>query len=294
MAGAASFRWTGTGMVTDRGKAGLAASAMIVMATAASGATPSSSAAQGYKHGTLEYGIFVGGLVYPAYPAAQGHAHKVVPLPYLHYEGRYFSIGGGSIAAAHVVKKPRLKFDVSLAGAFNANSSSVAARAGMPNLHYIFEVGPVVDYRLGHALNATWTAEIPLRGVFQTDLHSIHFLGESFSPGVAVHWKMAGPGRASATLRLHALFASRGVQDYFYGVAAPYATASRPAYRARAGYLGSAVALTYGRNLTPTLRVFGYAKLGLYGGAANHGSPLFGQNVTTTFGLALRKKLGVW
>ncbi|MDE3079085.1 MAG: MipA/OmpV family protein [Paracoccaceae bacterium] len=282
----------GNGMMKRRLAAGsLAVALAAATAARADGAPP---AAQGYKPGTLEYGIFVGGLVYPSYPSAKGHSHKVVPVPYLHYEGRFFSIGGGSIAAAHVVKKPRLKFDVSLAGSFDANSSSVPARAGMPSLHYIFEAGPVVTYRLGQALAATWTAEIPLRAVFQTDLHSLHFLGESFSPGVAAHWAMKGAGNADATVRLHAIFASRGVQDYFYTVAPSYATPSRPAYSARAGYLGSELAITYGRDLSPRVRIFGYARLGFYGGAANHGSPLFGQNVTTTFGLALRTKLGVW
>jgi outer membrane scaffolding protein for murein synthesis (MipA/OmpV family) len=77
-------------------------------------------------------------------------------------------------------------------------------------------------------------------------------------------------GRAS----IGAQFATASLQRYYYEVEPQYALPGRPAYDARAGYLGATLALTAFRQVTRTFTVFFGLDVDNYDGAANVDSPL--------------------
>jgi len=242
--------------------------------------------------GTLEYGVVAGGLSYPTFPSATTRKNRVLVLPYIKYKGSRFSLGGSSIAAVHLASGARVKLDLSLAGSFDASSAGVPVRVGMPDLDFIFEAGPVLEYQLGSFLGGTAQARIPLRGVFTTNFKSITAIGATFSPQLRITWMLNPSTRTELEATLQPVFATEGVQDYFYQVDALYATVPRPAFNARGGYMGSELVVTLSHSFSTTLRVYAYGKLGMYGGATNSASPLFGDTRTTTIGIALRKTIG--
>jgi len=82
------------------------------------------------------------------------------------------------------------------------------------------------------------------------------------------------------------VFADRKYHDYFYGVDAAYATATRPAYQARGGYAGW-------RALAATSRRFGITWVGAFlrydslSGAVFDDSPLMRSKHAVTAGIGI-------
>ena len=84
----------------------------------------------------------------PNYPAARGMNFNALPVPIVIYRGRFLRAGDGSIVSGHVFSSERLELDVSLSGSFDADSDDVDIRRGMPDLGFLFEVGPELEVRL--------------------------------------------------------------------------------------------------------------------------------------------------
>jgi outer membrane protein len=63
--------------------------------------------------------------------------------------------------------------------------------------------------------------------------------------------------------------------DFFYGVEPIFETATRSAYRAKSGYLGTGLSVSYKTKITQKIQIGGAVKVGLHNGAANENSPLF-------------------
>ena len=267
---------------------------LLLAALTAWGATGAAAQDQASHDGMVEYGFIAGGLSYPPYPGATGQKNRFLILPYLKYNSQRFSIGNGSIAAVHLSETSRTRLDISIAGSFDASSAGVPARVGMPDLDYIFEAGPVVEYQMGTFLGATAEARLPLRAVFTTNLKTLKGIGATFSPQLRLTWTLNKETRTEVEATLQPVFATEGVQDYFYQVDPAYVTLSRPAYNALGGYMGTELVVKLSHSISPTLRVYGYAKIGMNGGAVNRTSPLFGSNRTVTLGIAVRKTLGFW
>jgi outer membrane scaffolding protein for murein synthesis (MipA/OmpV family) len=85
------------------------------------------------------------------------------------------------------------------------------------------------------------------------------------------------PFAASPTLlnlTLQPSWGSRALQQYFYQVDASQATPTRPAYDARAGYLGTEASLTLTGRQSGSLSWFASVRAMSLHGAANTASPL--------------------
>ncbi|MEO0996914.1 MAG: MipA/OmpV family protein, partial [Pseudomonadota bacterium] len=92
-----------------------------------------------------ELGAGIGGAVTPAYPGSSETTTRVLPLPIVAYRGRFLRAGDGSVVSGRLFRNERLEFDVSLTGSFDADSDDVDVRAGMPDLGFLFEVGPELE-----------------------------------------------------------------------------------------------------------------------------------------------------
>jgi len=239
----------------------------------------------GVKKPLWELGVGVAGLRLPDYRGSDQSRSYLLPLPYIVYRGTWLKADRDG-ARALLLDTQRVKVDVSVAASTPTRSKDNAARAGMPNLPAVGEIGPNLNYTLAGSVQNHWKLDLrlPLRAAV-TLQRSPQFIGTTFSPhlnldlgGVAGGWNvgmLTGP-----------LFADRKYHEHFYGVDAAYATPERPAYQAHGGYAGW-------QALAATSRRFGNTWVGAFvrydslHGAAFEDSPLVRRNSALTFGFGI-------
>ena len=240
------------------------------------------------KKPLFELGV-VGGIGYlPDYPAAGQNHFNGIALPFPVYRGEILRSDSKGLLRARAVRGPDFELDISLSGSLSADSDDNDARRGMPDLDYMAELGPRLEWTVARA--ARWAKvdlELPVRAVFSTDLSSVEHRGFLMEPEVAYqHGNVFGTG-TKLKLGLSAVIADEDLQDYFYQVDAPFVTATRPAYNAAGGYLGSRLRLLLLHPIGKRLRLFAAGNLYSHHGAANEASPLFREKLTYGAGLGL-------
>jgi MipA family protein len=218
-----------------------------------------------------EAGAALGGGRFVDYPGAdQGHLRGLV-APVFIYRGRILRVDQGGIRG-RLLDTPDWEFDLSASAAFNARSND--ARQGMPALDYLFGVGPQLIYKGLRGHPGSPTLHLKTRAVMSTDFRDVHGRGFTFDPELRWRMRPVAASPMDLTLSLQPSWASRSLQRYFYQVDTAQATAARPAYDARAGYLGTAVSLTLGGRRSGSLSWFANLRMLSLHGAANTDSPL--------------------
>ncbi len=228
-----------------------------------------------------ELGVVVGTGYVPDYPAADEYSGRVLPLPYFVYRGSVFRSEESGMLRGRIINRERIELDISVAGALDVKSKDNIARSGMPDLDWMGQIGPRLQITLARAAkDAHIDLEIPARAVLSTDFLHLHHIGYMSVPELAYqNENFLGRGNR-IKLALGATFADREFQDVIYGVPAEFATATRPEYTARGGYMGSMISFGWIAPVTPTLRVVGQVRGDYLGGAANESSPLFRSKTT--------------
>lgn len=270
-------------------KAGITAAlavAVLIVATAGvyAGEAPSGVAA---SKPLWEIGIAAGGFYTPDYPAADKNSPHGLAMPYVIYRGDFLKVGKDSILKGVFIDTERLEFDVSAAASFNSSSGDNSARRGMPDLDYMFELGPQLKIKLGEFQNGKMELQLPFRSVFSTDFGRIDHRGYHFNPGIS--YKRAGIFGSAVDMdtSLSLSVATKKLHEYFYTVEPKFTTAVRPAYEANGGYLGSRFVLGFSYGITERLRSYFGGGLGYYGGSTNEKSPLFRQDINGSVHLVL-------
>ena len=220
-----------------------------------------------------EIGLGVGGLSIPDYRGADQRRSYVLPLPYIQYRGDVYRIDREG-AHADVFTSDRVKLDVSLNAGPPAKSDRNDARAGMPNLDPSVEAGPSIHIYL--ARNKTrgrvWSLQLPLRAAAAVNLHHVQRIGWIFAPNLNLD-ALNLHGDWDLGIAVGPLYASEDYHDYYYEVAPAFATSTRPAYDARAGYSGSRMTLSLSRRF-PKFWVGAFARYDNLSGAVFEDSPL--------------------
>lgn len=226
-----------------------------------------------------ELGIAAGGTYSPDYPAADKNSLHGLALPYVIYRGNILRLGRDSIVKGVFIENDYTELDVSLAASFNANSNDNNARRGMPDLDYLVELGPQLKIKLGELHGGKAEIHLPVRAVFSTDLSRVDHRGYLFNPRLFCVWNNIFNSGITLDSSLGSSFATKKLHEYFYRVEPRFATATRPAYEADGGYLGSKITLGLSYGITDRIRAYVGGYIGYYGGAANEDSPLFRQKV---------------
>lgn len=221
----------------------------------------------------------------PNYPSSSERNFIALAAPYIVYRGDVFRIGGGSGARAVVAEDDDFEFDISLGGAFSADSDDNTAREGMPELDYLFEVGPqlvyrVSDFEFSNGGKGRLNARFQARSVFSTDFSGIDHQGYVFEPTLSYQQRGALFKDTGLNASLAFSFATEQLHDYFYQVDDAFATSQRQAYDARGGYLGAELSIGLSFPVADSIRVFVGGAMQLHHGAANQDSPLFEDRVT--------------
>ena len=220
----------------------------------------------------------------PDYPGADRSRTRGAVLPVFIYRGPVLRIDGGGIRG-RLLDTANWEFDLSATAAFNATNNEL--RQGMPALDYLFGVGPQWVYKGLQSRAGSPTLHLKLRAIMSTDLKHIDARGFSFDP--ELRWRLVGLGGTPTALSfsIQPTWASQKLQSYFYQVDPSEATATRPAYSARAGYLGTEAAVTLSHQSARNLSWFATARFMSLQGAANTASPLLRDRSNLSIGAGL-------
>ncbi len=226
----------------------------------------------------------------PNYPASSERNFIALASPYVVYRGDVFRVGGGNGARAVVVEEADYEFDLSFGGAFSADSEDNTAREGMPELDFLFEVGPqliykVKDYDFENGGNGRLNARLQARAVFSTDFGSIDSRGYVFEPTLSYQQRGVLFEKTGLNLSFSMVFASEKLHDYFYQVDSEFVTDSRAEFDAESGYLGSELSVGFSFPIMENMRGFVGGSAQFHQGSANENSPLFEEDVTYSVGL---------
>lgn len=239
-----------------------------------------------------EIGLGISALQLPAYRGASETRTDVLPIPYLVYRGDHFKADKDGVRGV-LFDSDAFEVNLSLAASPPVNSRDVKVRDGMPDLNSSLELGPSVDVKLWESSgqNAKLKLFVPLRAAMTLEKDP-KFIGWQFTPRLNLDitnpfdqrgWTLAVVGGP--------VFGSREQHDYFYGVAPQYATASRPAYDAKAGYAGMQVLSALWKRF-PSFWMGGFLRFDDVRGAVFENSPLVTQKSGFSGGIAMTWVLG--
>ncbi len=221
------------------------------------------------------------------YPASDRDNDRFFALPYFIYRGEKIRVGDGGVSAL-AFENSRYSLDFSVAGSVNANSEGNLLRDGLPDIDYMFEVGPQLIVTLYDQFNSDgsrseMTFATQLRAAFSTDFEGIEPRGGVLS--TSLKWERDGikQGRYGLFAEIAPKWASKELHNVFYEVDPQFETATRPSYKAKGGYLGTDAFIGMTVKPTPKLQfLFGLTHQ-FFTNAANEDSPLFETDSSNKF-----------
>ena len=224
----------------------------------------------------------------PAYPGSDQDLGRVRVLPFGIYRGSLLRADGGGIGLRGF-RTERFEWDVSGSGSFGSSANRVRIRSGMPSIGTLVEIGPALKVNLGDLVDPKrdrhlTQLEVPVRAVFDVNDGFAH-RGWTFEPRLS-HTAWTGPSFA-LVISASTLFGDRSLNQLYYGVGSPYATADRPAYDAKAGLIATRLNASLRHRISSTLRLQYFAQVETVRGAANEASPLVRSKQDAGIGISL-------
>ena len=237
-----------------------------------------------------EIGVGGGYLESFDYPGSEDPNRRTIALPFAIYRGPVLRLGDGG-ARAMAIERPRVQLAVSFGGSLSSSAESDGARAGLPDLDYLFEAGPrlrlvLADRPTGDGGRWQANASVAARAVVSTDLDDeLDGRGALGEIGLSIARRRVAGSRFDLFGRIGARFADDRLHEYYYEVPPAFATDARPAYDAGGGYLGAGLQLGLAFRPTERVRLFLGLSHDRYDGAANEASPLLEADATTAAAL---------
>jgi outer membrane protein len=248
-----------------------------------------------------ELGLGGGAFYTPKYPASSEGEVFALVLPFVVYRGETFRIGDGGGARAIIIENETFEVDFSFGVALPSDSEDNTTRVGMPELDFLGEIGPQMIFMLGkydfdknakgenigtNIGKGRLDLRLQARAVFSTDFSKIEGRGFIFEPQISYQHRGFKHEETAFNISFGAIFATEKTHDYFYEVAAEFATPARTAYDAKAGYLGSELSLGVSFRVSDNIRAFIGSSAQFHSLAANKDSPLFEKEITYSVGTA--------
>jgi len=207
-----------------------------------------------------EWGLGPSVVTFSDYPGATSSHRYLLPLPYIRYRGTWLRADRDGLRGL-LLDTARVSINVSVGASVPVRSSDAPARAGMPNLDALLEVGPVLAVHLwsNESRRCQLDFRVPARLAFTVSA-APHEVGAYLAPQLNLDVRRVG-GTPGWNLGLLAgpIFASQRYNQHFYAVAPAYATPARPAYDTAAGYAGSAIIVALSRRF-PRFWVGGFMR----------------------------------
>jgi len=223
----------------------------------------------------LQLGLGAGYGIVPHYPASNQSSSKSIILPIIIYRGDILKSDQEEGTRAELFRHQELDINLSFGARFSNDSKDNIARTGMPNLNYIIEVGPSLNYKLFRERNKRMlTFQAPLRFTSETDFKYFNYLGLVFEPEIKLQMFNFLVDKLKYTSSLSVEFYSDRVANYFYEVESKYATNDRFSYEAQPGLS----TLTLGQSFTYDFNQFKLiagVNFNNYSFSVNKNSPLY-------------------
>ncbi|MCO7226697.1 MipA/OmpV family protein [Pleionea sp. CnH1-48] len=195
----------------------------------------------------LEIGVSVATVYVPHYEGSDQTKTVAFPFPYLVYKSNKFSFDQTG-AKRHLIESDTWELDYSFWGTFPIESEENDARKGMPDLDWLIQTGPAINYKWIHEEGFSATFEFPLRIAITTDFSYLDYSGWQLSPTFRTEkdWYVNGDKWQLTTIT-SLYHSNKDFHDFYYSVAPDFATTERPAYEADRGFGGYQfiVGLTY-------------------------------------------------
>lgn len=221
-----------------------------------------------------EFGLGVGALSFADYRGADTSHVYPLPTPYLLYRGKLLRADREGVRGL-LFNREFVELNISMNATTPVRSKDTPARHGMPDLRSTVEIGPSLDLHLWKTPDRRIRLDLrmPVRGALTVEA-SPRMIGWFFAPRLNLDFfDVAGHQGWNLGLLAGPLFADHRYHDYFYTVAPQFATADRPAYKARGGYSGSQVLASLSRR-SAGYWVGGFVRYDTLRGAAFEASPL--------------------
>ena len=271
-------RRTLTGRRTAAGGRGALAAAVL---TAAALAAP----ARADEQPLWELGLGAGMLAFNNYRGSATTHVWLLPVPYFVYRGELLKADREGIRSL-LLSQDRVELNLSVNATTPVRNDS--ARAGMPDLRSTFEVGPQLTVHLWRSADQRVKLDlrVPVRAAF-TFQAVPQYVGVFTNPNLSIDVdQFPGQGGWKFGVLAGPLFADHRYDEYFYGVAPEFATATRPAYTAPGGYAGALVLASVTRRY-PSYWVGAYVRYDSLAGASFADSPLVRRENYWTAGFAV-------
>jgi len=197
-----------------------------------------------------EFGLGAGAIAFADYRGADSARVYPLPVPYFVYHGKMFRADRDGVRGM-LFNTPMVELNLSVDATTPVNSRNSVARAGMPDLKSIVEIGPSLDVHLWRSGNERLRLDlrIPVRKAFTIERQP-HATGWFVAPRVNLDLRnIAGHSGWDVGMFIGPLFADRQYHDYIYSVAAAFAEPGRPAYQAAGGYSGTELLVATSRRL---------------------------------------------
>jgi MipA family protein len=233
-----------------------------------------------------ELGVGLGALSLPDYRGSDESSHRAVPLPYFVYRLEWLTADREGLRA-DFYKSDAFEVTLSFSGFAPFFSDDNEARAGMPGLNYMLELGPSIDVRLWRSAggNQRLGLVLPVRAAVELD-GGVRYQGWTFTPRLAWSYRPSNHSDWNLIVQAGPMYGSQRYNQYFYSVDDQYATASRPAYHATSGYAGGMAQLALSRRFGD-IRIIGFLRGDNLDGATFEDSPLVKTRNNVTAGFVL-------
>jgi MipA family protein len=258
--------------------------AILAVAVAALTAPPRARAEQFPR---WEAGLGASVLRFSDYRGSDEFRSYLFPLPYFVYRGERIKVDRESIRG-QFFKTDRVELDVSINGTVPLKSRDNVARQGMPDIDATLEIGPSLNTNLWRSddRRINLILKLPIRGVIASDFKNFESVGWVSHPQISWDVKNFNNSGWHLGMLIGPTYHSAGYNRYFYSVEPQFATATRPAYQAKAGYGGANIIGGISKRFGRTWFA-GFAKYDRLSGAAFEDSPLVKKRSYATFGIAV-------
>lgn len=186
-------------------------------------------------------GIGLGAFNYNYYPGAEERNQLVLPAPYFTYRSPRFEVDRG--IKSFIYNSEEIVIDLSADFGLPVRSDDTVARQGMPDLDFVLQFGPSVEFLLNDRNKNYFDArfEMPVRVAFTAEIGNVKNIGYLVEPRFTLNHQRSSRTGLSHKATMGLKFATQEFNAYYYDVAAEFATPVRAEYESDGGFGGSFV-----------------------------------------------------
>lgn len=242
-----------------------------------------------------DYGIGLGAVHYEHYPSSNQFSDIALPGPTFQYRGKILRADDRDGAHLYLLKSQTFTVELAGAGYPALDSSNNRAREGMPDLPWMIALGPELVFKP----NENWRMGLGVFQAISTDFKMTRFAGNIFEAKIKYQWDHAHSSWSWISPDLHVnsrvtlSFQSgdKKFQALYFEVTPQQATAERPSYEAREGFLSEELSY-YQTFKSGRLSLFAGGSLKSYANSVNRESSLHKSDFNVTAVLGVNYVLG--